>query len=309
MISILRIDPGGVTPLTEPADGCWVRVAAPTPEDLARLDSWGGPPDFIEHALDPHERARTERKDGQVLVVLRAPVPGEGSDDLPWTTLPLGVILDARMVVTVCSTRTPVIEELVAGRLTNLDTAARHRFLLQLLLRVTDEYLSALRSVNRSIDLLEDRLQGSLENREVLELLRHQKCLVFFTTALQSHELLLERIEKTHLLEARPEDRELLEDVAIEVRQAIEMTTISASILSEMMDAFASIISNNLNRVMKLLTALTLVIAAPTLVASLYGMNLILPGANHPDAFAWTLMGCAAGVVGMLVIFRRKRWL
>ncbi len=190
-----------------------------------------------------------------------------------------------------------------------LSTAKHTRFVLLLFWHIANAYLDALRQINSAVDALEDRLERSLRNEEVLGLLKYQKSLVFFTTALRANEMVLERLQKGNLLPLYPEDSEVAEDVLIEVRQAIEMTGIAESILSQMMDAFASIISNNLNVVMKVLTSVTIILSLPTLLASLYGMNVPLPGAGEPWAFFLVLGVGAALAVAVAVLFWRKDWL
>ena len=182
-------------------------------------------------------------------------------------------------------TDSDLMDELASGKVRGLETAKRVRFVLQVLLHTSSRYLSHLRQITRVIDALEDELQESTRNREVLELLKYQKSLTFFTTALRSNELMMERLQRSQWFAAYPEDEDLLEDVITENRQAIDMTNIQANILSSMMDAFASIISNNLNRVMKLLASITIVVSLPTMVASFFGMNVRLPFAGHPWAF------------------------
>ena len=170
-------------------------------------------------------------------------------------------------------------------------------------------YFAALGHTQAVVDRLENELRRSLRNREVLDLLRHQKSLVYFTTALSGNELVLERLHKGRLLPWTPEDEDVLEDVRIELRQAIEMVAIAEGILAQMMDAFASIVSNNLNGVMKVLTSATILLAIPTLVASLWGMNVVLPFAAAPWAFAAIVAGCSIGIVALAWLFRRRSWL
>ncbi|MCX6069655.1 MAG: magnesium transporter CorA family protein, partial [Chloroflexi bacterium] len=182
-------------------------------------------------------------------------------------------------------------------------------FLLHIFLVAAQQYLTHLRAINKTVDVLEDKLQLSLRNREVLELLKYQKSLTYFTTALKANELMMARLQKSQLFRMYPDDEELLEDALTEIGQAIEMTNISSGILSAMMDAFASIISNNLNVVMKVLTSVTIVLALPTMVGSIYGMNIDLPLQEHPLAF-WYVMGAALIVsIGVVIVFIRKDWL
>ena len=220
----------------------------------------GIPADYLAYPLDPDERARSEREDGDLLIILRIPhFQGEGSD-IPYTTVPLGIILTPDYLVTVVRVgqRTgggaglgpgPGPGDGQAGALRAPGAAADLEPLP----------VSQLRQMTRAIDALEDELQESTRNREVLELLKYQKSLTFFTTALRSNELMMERLQRSQWFASYPDDEDLLEDVITENRQAIEMTNITGNILSSMMDAFASIISNNLNRVMKLLASITIV--------------------------------------------------
>ncbi len=181
--------------------------------------------------------------------------------------------------------------------------------MLRLCWYIADAYLAALRLINARVDQLEDELRRSLRNEEVLGLLQQQKSLTFFATGLQSNELMLERFEALAQQGLREPDHALLAEVRIEMRQAIEMVGIAASVLSDMMDAFASIVSNNLNSVMKVLTSVTILLAVPALIASLYGMNVALPGAHSPWAFAGVFGGSALACVGLLLLFRRRGWL
>ncbi|MBL8057316.1 MAG: magnesium transporter CorA family protein [Anaerolineales bacterium] len=293
----------------EVCEGSWVHVVEPTPAELDHLRGLGLPPDFLTHLADPDERARAERDDGTTLIVLRFPFAQGADADLPYVTIPLTIIITGSVLVTISPQSTGFLQKFAAGHVRGLSTVKKTRFVLHMLWHIANAYLAQVREINTAVDALEDRLQRSLRNQEVLGLLRYQKSLVYFTTALKSNELVLERLQKGRLLQMFEEDAELLEDVLIEVRQAIEMTEISENILSQMMDAFASIISNNLNVVMKVLTSVTIVISLPSLVASLYGMNVPLPGAEHPLAFLGVL-GAAVAVSALVAfVFWRKDWL
>lgn len=290
-------------------EGCWVNVVNPSEQEVAQVESLGIPPDFVTHSLDIDERARTERSNGFVLIVLRLPYLQGRMAPIPYITVPLGIILTDTLIVTICRKETCVIQEFASGHVHDLSTVKKNRFVLQLLLRTADRYLSYLRDIDAAVDTLEEKLHRSLQNKEVRELLKYQKSLVYFTTALKSNELMLERLQKSQLFQALPEDVDLLDDVLIEIRQAIEVTAISENILSQMMDAFASIISNNLNAVMKFLTSMTIVISLPTLIASFYGMNVSLPGQNHPYAFPLMMLISLMISLIVVIIFWKKEWL
>ncbi|BBO16918.1 magnesium transporter [Candidatus Brocadia pituitae] len=291
------------------SEGCWVSVIDPDDREIAQVKDFGIPADFVTHALDIDERAHTERNDGVVLIVLRLPQEQEKTAQIPYCTVPLSIILTGSLIVTICRAETAVIREFTASQGNGLPTIKKNRFVLQLLLRTASQYLHYLRDIDTAVDILEDKLYRSLQNKEVMDLLKYQKGLVYFTTALKSNELMLERLQKGQLFQPHPEDVELLDDVLIEIRQAIEMTYISENILSQMMDAFASIISNNLNVVMKILTSITIVISLPTLIASLYGMNVRLPGQHLPYAFSLTLLVSLMISSIVVVVFWKKNWI
>lgn len=292
-------------PLEGAAAGPWVHAAAPTEAERSRLvQELGVPASVLGHALDLDEVSRLDHEGAATLVMLRVP---DTAGALPFQTTPLAVVLLEDRVVTIAPTEPSTLTRL--GLTPTLAPERPLRFVLQLLDRVAARYLADVRDINRRVDEVEGRLETSLRNREVLELLSYQKSLVHFETALGSIHHLVERLQRDERLRASPADREFLDDVAVELRQATEMVTISTNILSQMMDAFASIISNNLNSVMKLLTSLTLLVAIPTAVASFFGMNVRLPLGQHPLAFELTVVVSAVLMVGVGLLFRRWRWL
>lgn len=309
MITIFKSTNNRLEAIGLPSEGSWVSVVDPGAQEVAQVEGWGIPPDFVTHSLDMNERARTERNNGIIFIVVRLPYAQGKKTPTPYITVPVGIILTDTLIVTICRKETSVIQEFATGQVHGLSTVKKNRFVLQLLLRTADQYLNYLRDIDTSVDALEERLHHSLQNKEVRELLKYQKSLVYFTTALKSNELMLERLQKTQLFQAYPEDVDLLDDVLIEIRQAIDVTGISENILSQMMDAFASIISNNLNVVMKFLTSMTIVISLPTLIASLYGMNVRLPGQEHPYAFSLTLVISLITSLAVVIIFWKKNWL
>jgi len=291
------------------SDGCWINVVDPDSIQIETLQhKLGIPPIFIGHALDIDELARIEKDGATTLIVLRIPHAQDAAATVPYVTVPLGIILTNQHIVTVCKWNTDVVQDLDTSH-TNEDMLANpERVVLQILLRTADQYLAYVRTINIAVDVLEGRLQYSLRNREVLELLKYQKSLTHFTTALQMNEIMLERLQKDALLMQHPEDAELIADVLTEIRQAITMASVASNILSQMMDAFASIISNNLNVVMKFLAVFTIVLTFPTMIASFYGMNVTLPGQDAPLAFVVTL-GVSLGVSLLAaVIFWKKDW-
>src|SRR5574340_520919 len=309
MISIYKSSQSGLEQLSDFTTGCWVNVIDPTSDEIERLTSQGIPQDFITYPLDMDERARSEREDdGKMLILIRIPFFQGVTVEIPYITIPLGIILSDEMIVTVCRRPNDLMTEFAAGKIKNLSTSKRIRFVLRLLLHNASKFLAHLRQMNTVAEDLEDRLQQSMQNKEGLELLKYQKSLVYFTTALKANELLLERLQRSQLFRLYPDDEDLLDDVITENQQAIEMGNISSSILTSMMDAFASIISNNLNVVMKFLASITILVSLPTIITGYYGMNVDLPlgGWQH----AWIMiLGMILLVVGAtILIFSRRRW-
>ena len=213
-------------------------------------------------------------------------------------------------MITVCSENSPVIKAFAQGKVRDFNTFMKSRFILQFLYRIDTLYLRYLRNVDKKSDEIEDQLHKSTKNSELIELLKLEKSLVYFSTALRSNEAVLEKLLRTALIKKYPEDSELLEDVIVENKQAIEMADIYSGILSGMMDAFASVISNNLNIVMKVLAIITIVMAIPTIVFSAYGMNVNasgMPFAQSPFGFTIIVFMVIMISVFVALIFRKAK--
>ena len=292
-------------------NGAWIHAVDPTAEEIARLIEWGVDPDLINYSLDMDEMARMERDDDEdyVFLLLRIPHYQGETSDIPYATAPVGIIIKSNLVATISRYDSDIFKTLVNGKYRLLRTAKRYRFALYIFLESSIRYLAHLREINKTVDGLEDQLQRSTRNREVLELLKYQKSLTFFATALRSNEVMMERLQKIRMFNQYEEDQDLLEDVITENQQAIQMVGIATELLSNLMDAFASIISNNLNAVMKALAALTIIVNIPTIVSSFFGMNVAIPGnESHPFAFL-AVIGIAMGItVIAAIVFYKRDW-
>jgi len=308
MITIYKNSEKGLMVLSEPITGCWINVIEPTPDEINYLEGLGFYRDHLTSPLDLDERARTEREDSTQLIILRIPYYQGHEADVPYITIPLGIILTDQYILTICKRDNLILKEIALGHVRGLSVSKRYRFTLRILLSTAQHYLAYLREINKVVDALEDQLQLSTRNKEVLELLKYQKSLTYFTTSLKSNELMMERLQRSQLFNTYPEDEDLLEDVITENRQAIEMTNISSNILSNMMDAFASIISNNLNRVMKFLASITIVLNLPIIVSSYYGMNVELPLQHQPYALAFTLVVSVLLTLVAIIVFAKRDW-
>lgn len=307
MLNIYKTAEGGLETLDTIANGAWVNVVDPTPEEMEKLVNWGMEMDFINYSLDQDEMPRMERDEDYTFILLRIPIHQPDSD-IPYNTVPLGIMILGNKIISVCRYDSDIFKPLTNGKHRFMKTGKRYRLTLYIFLETAARYLNLLREINRATEAVEDRLQKSTQNRELLELLKYQKSLTYFATALRSNEVMMERVQKTQLFNYYEDDQDLLEDVLTENQQAIQMTSIYTEILSSMMDAFASIISNNLNVVMKALAALTIVLNVPTIIASFYGMNVALPGEGHPFAFL-SVIGLSLGLTAFATyIFYRRNW-
>lgn len=299
--------------------GSWVNLVAPSDEEIQRVaDAAGVSPDLLRAALDDEERPRLEIDDGQLLLLTNIPAEAKDASPLVYDTLPLAIIAKEDLVVTVCLQETPILEELVKTR--QVATFMKTRFVLQILLQTAQLYLRYLRNIDRMSSRIEAEVHGAMRNEQVIKLFNLEKSLVYFTTSLRSNGIVFDKLFRSklakgdpelettsRLLRMYPDDEDLLEDVITENRQALEMGETHSVILSGMLDAFASLVSNNLNVVMKFLTSVTIVMALPTMVASFFGMNVALPFARHPQAFG-IVLGISialAGVVALLMARRR----
>ena len=308
MLNIYRNTPEGLQTLENPSNGCWIKATDPNQEEIDKLKTWGIEPELITYSLDQDEMARVERDEGYTVLLLRIPHFQGETHDIPYSTIPLGIIIKDNLIVTICRHDSHITRILTDGKYRGFKTAKRYRFVLYVLLETATRYLTYLREINRAVDHVEDQLQKSTRNRELLQLLKYQKSLVYFTTALHSNEVMMERLQRMRMFNQYDEDEELLEDVITENQQAIQVSNINAEILAGLMDAFASIISNNLNVVMKALAAITIVINIPAIVAAFYGMNVSLPGEEHPLAFL-TVFGISIVFSGLAAfIFYKRDW-
>jgi magnesium transporter len=294
------------TAILEP--DCWVHVSAPTPIEVQTLQREHGiPADVIQDILDPDERSRSERDNGYHLIILRIPAH-DPQGEVPYYTLPLGIVLLPKLIITICARENELVEDISANRVRNLCLTDRLSFVLRLMLRATNSYLRYLKELNRKSAQIEHDLRVSVKNVELVYLLNLEKSLVYFTTSLKSNELLTDKLQKSLFVNLDEARSDLLEDVVTEGKQAIEMANIYSNILSGMMDAFASVISNNLNVVMKRLTAISLILMIPTLIASLYGMNVALPFQHSALAFLGIVAASVLLSVGSVFFFLRKRY-
>lgn len=302
MITIYKSTSEGLLTVDDFVAGSWVHVSNPSNQELALLvERFEIPLDFLTDPLDPDERARLETEDGARLIVVRVPHLDSWTEEIPITTLPIGIVLVEDLVITVSALDAEVIGDFKQGRVRNFATHDPTRFILQLFLRTTLLFLRYLRDINRVTDNVQKDLHRATRNEQLIRLLNLEKCLVFITTSLRSNAFMMEKFHNARYSQLEQDDQDLLDEVIVENKQAMEMAKIYSEILSGLMDAFASLISNNLNTVVKTLTTITIILMIPTLVASFYGMNVALPLQSSPEAFVlvvgFTAFLCTLGIV------------
>ena len=288
-------------------EGAWIDLIRPSAEEIRQVsDALELDPDFLKAALDEEERARIENDNGNTLILVDVPIMEQEAKMNLYTTIPLAIILARHTIITVCLKEETILNDFRKVKVKSFFTQYKTRFVLQILYRNSTKYLMDLKQIDKTSNRVEQDLHKSLKNKELIQMLKLQKSLVYFSTALKANEIVLEKLMKFEYVKNYPEDEELLEDVIIENKQAIEMANIYSSILTGTMDAFASVISNNLNIVMKYLTSVTIVMAIPTMISGFFGMNVDLP-LKTPFAF-WIIMGISVvtSILTGVALYRKK---
>lgn len=318
MLEFYRTDESGITQkIGFPQPGCWISAVAPTHEERDFLiEKIGVLPEFVKSSLDEEESSHIDYDDDvdQTLIIFDYPNVNETADPINGSgkekRIDLAIYDPASWrghfkgyIVTISLYENSNVNDLASGRIKGVDTKLKTRFLLLLLLRISQRYLIYLRQIDRLSSRTERKLYQTPDNKELIDMLGLEKSLVYFSTSLKSDELTLSKIMRGRQIKLYEDDEDLLEDVMIEIKQAIEMCSIYSGILSSTMDTFANVISNNLNFIMQILTVITIVMAIPNIIFGFYGMNvsdLLLP-------FAWfpLLIAIVACIVATL-IFKKK---
>ena len=309
---MFRTSDGAIHEIQEPQDGCWVALTNPTATEIFEIsEQFQIEVDDLRAPLDEEERSRIEVEDTYTLILVDVPMIEERNDKDWYGTIPLGIIVTDKMIFTICLEDTQVLTRFMEGRVRNFFTYMKTRFIFQILYRNASMYLRYLRIIDKKSEQVEEKLHLSTRNEELIELLELQKSLTYFITSLRSNEVVLEKLLKIDSIKKYPEDTDLLEDVITENKQAIEMANVYSGILNGTMDAFASIISNNMNIVMKVLAIITIVMSIPTIVFSAYGMNVAgsgMPLSRSPLGFLIIILISVAISVVAAIILSKKRF-
>ncbi|WP_418455387.1 magnesium transporter CorA family protein [Allofournierella sp.] len=310
MITIYLSDGGRMLEQDQICPGAWIHLCDPSEKEVGRVCAQLHiDPDLVRAPLDEEERSRIEQEDdGQTLIIVDTPTVQTEGHSFVYSTIPFGIILTQDNVVTVCLRENALARAFMEGLVKGCSTKKFKRLALQMLYRNASLFLFYLRQVDKASTRVENELHISMKNKELIQMLGLEKSLVYFSTSLKGNEIVLEKLLRMDFVKDYPEDTDLLEDVIIENKQAMEMSSIYRDILSGTMDAFASVISNNLNIVMKLLAAVTIILTVPTIVSSLWGMNVPVPFEHNPFGF-WIALGIAGlATFGAFLLARHKKW-
>ena len=309
MITYWQMIPNGLLPLNSFEKGCIVNVTDPTPSEIGTLKTaLKVPDDFLTDILDVDERSRMEVEDDMLLMIYRIPYQNQ-SNGFPFTTIPLGLVLTKEHLVIICHHNNEVLDDFFSRSGKGIVIENKIDLTLHLLLRTNMFYHRYLKQINNQTAMIEQDLEKSTRNKELHRLLKMEKCLVYFTTSLRSNEMMMLKLKSSKWIREYEFSQDLLDEATIENKQAIEMANIYSDIQSGMMDAFASVISNNLNIVMKQLTIITIILMIPTLIASFYGMNVPNSLEDKKYAFWFILGGSAIMATIGAVLIRKKKWM
>ena len=282
--------------------GCWVDMINPSDDEVEDVCALTGvAEEMIKAALDEEETARVERDDGNFLCLLDTPTITDTEDGDTYETIPMAIIYNENCIITVSLRGNPVLGDFVSSRV-DIDTARPVLFILEFMMGKAKRFLSNLRQIDKKSHRVQAELHRSMKNRELIQLLALENSLVYFSTALNSNIKVYNKFERVPEVVGNEDYRDVFDDVVIETRQAMEMCNIYRDILSGTMDAYASVISNNVNIVMKLLTVITMIISIPTLIASLWGMNVGVPFGDTAGGF-WIVLGISVVITGIVAMF------
>ena len=309
MVSIYMTQERILHELHEPCEGCWIMMTNPTVEELQEVAGETIDIADLRAALDDEEYSRIELEDAYVLILVDIPTSEVRNDVRVYTTIPLGILLTDTYIITVCTEETPILMHFIERRIREFSTKKRMRFVYQILFRTASTYQSTLRIIDKKRTEIEEGLGDKTEDADLIQMHELESTLVYFATSLRANGVVLERLSRYKRIEQFPEDMELLEDVIVENQQAVEMTSIYKDILNGTRELLSSLMDNRMNNIMKVLTSITLVMAFPTVITGLFGMNVGVPLAENPYAFAVIILVVVIICVFILYLLKRKKML
>ncbi len=302
-----------VTNITTETDefkrGNWINMVNPTEAEISKVcNGVGIEQDFIRYSLDSEEKARIDiEDDGTILFIIDIPIVEIDNKNEIYTTMPVGLIfVRDEYLITVSIKDNGIMNKMENQIHRRLYTYKKSQFLFQVFYENASAFLSMLKIINKKTEFVEKTLRKSLKNEDLLKMLNLEKSLVYFTTSLKSNEIVMEKTLRGKIIKLYEEDEDLLEDSIIENKQAMEMSKTYSDILNETMDMYASVISNNINDVMKILTSITIILAVPTLIASIWGMNVPVPFQNSVNGFIILIVVSIIVTLFVMIWFKKK---
>ena len=292
--------------INEFKEGCWINVESPQQQDIEKISKdFGIDIEWINSSLDIDEKSRIEEDNGNVLIITRIPYKDE-DDEI--TTMPFGIIVTKSFLMTVSSLPNQIVEDIKIEKF-KVATTQRIRFVLKIFERINRNYDKHLDFLRKKSEAIESQVGISLTNNEIYQLLQIQKTLIYFSSAIVANEIVFEKISSGKVFKMYEEDKDIIEDIVLSNREIYEGIKIMRDVLSNTLDAYASIVSNNLNIVMKFLTSVSIILSVTVLIASFYGMNVSLPLQDHPMAFWYILAASVASFLLLYLFFKKKNWL
>ncbi len=300
---------GGYYQISQPANGCWINVVNPSDHEIESITAqFSIPEDIVKDILDVEERPRIEYDEHWTLIITRIPIQGNGN--LPFFTVPLGIFITTEHTISICLQENEILPSVEPSLYRGQKEAVKDvvNFVLNLFYKSGTIYMLYLKQIYQQLQATEAQLEQDVRNEHLKSLLKIEKSLVYFITALKGNEIVLLKFKNTRLIQLSESNEDLLEDATIEIKQALEMSEVYSNIQHSMRDTFSSVISNNLNLVMKQLTGISIILMIPTLVASFFGMNVINYLEKSQYAILYIIFGSAVFSYLGYLIFRRKEW-
>lgn len=307
MISFYKTINGHTENIHEYEVGCWINCISPNEDEKEIIiKKFGVEPEFLRSALDEEESSHIDTEENNTLLIIDIPTVQKQEKNLSYSTSPLAIIITEKNVLTVSIKDNPIICEFEEGIVRDVNTNLKTQFVLHMMLRITTKYLQYLKQIDRISDHVEQELRSTMKNKDLIQLLEIEKSLVYFSSSLKSNEITMSKIMRGRIIKLYEEDQDLLEDVLIEVKQAIDMSSTYLNTISSTMDAFSSIISNNLNVIMKVLASITLIMSIPTIISGFYGMNIHAHSLPMDDIWWFPFLISLVTMIVAWIILKKK---
>lgn len=289
----------------------WISTITPTEKELNKLlDHFELPNDFFFDSLDPDEIARMEIEDNAMLIIFRIPIYNSENEDIPYSTMPIGIIIIFdKLLITVSQKSNEFLNDILQNKIKNFNTHYRDKMILQMFNKSINLYLRYLKQIGNKLNLIEDQIKTSMKNEDLIKLYNYEKIMINFRSSLKANNRLIQKLQNSTIFTRTEHEKNLLEDIIIDNKQAYEMADIYSNILNEMMTFFSSLISNNLNLVMKFLTSITIIVAIPTLISSIYGMNIPLPFQHSEHSFIIIMSLSLSAIIAGVLFFVYRKWM